>query len=206
MFRKIKNMFRKNKRWYKIDQHQKNKISSALVDLRDDIKSNSKQVEVFKGMYDNGTIYFEPYCVYAYVNHVIIFHDPTINKDFYISKSTADVRLSGIYLNTYTYRSHVEGIFQLDEQVNEIPINSIYGLYFIKLGYLNGLIFQKSTITSINPTVTDAEIKYANAESYSDEHNIIATQATQIAIPERGGSRKRRLRKKKSKTKKNKRI
>jgi hypothetical protein len=196
-------MFRKNKKWYKIDQHQKNKISSALVDLRYDINSN--KVEVFKGMYDNGTIYFEPYCVYAYVNHVSIFHDLTINKDVYISESTADVRLAGIYLNTYTYRSHVEGIFQLDEQVNEIPINSIYGLYFIKLGYLNGLIFQKSTITS-NLTVTDAEIKYANAESYSDEHSIIATQATQINTPERGGSRKRRLRKKKSKTKKNKRI
>ena len=74
------------------------------------------------------------------------------------------------------------------------------------MGYLNGLIFQKSTITSINHTVTDAEIEYVDAESYSDEHNIIATQATQINTPEQGGSRKRRLRKKKSKTKKNKRI
>jgi len=82
--------------------------------------------------------------------------------------------------------------------------------FFIKLGYLTGSIFQKSTINSINPT--DAE--NILAESYSDETGETEIYANsnepmQIAIPivpERGGSRKRRFRKKKSKTKKNKRI
>ena len=195
-------MFQKNKK-YRIDQHQKNKILDAFYHLNEDI--NSKQVEVFKGMYSNGSIYFEPGGVYAYVNDVIIANDPETNKTFYITPPTTKLHLAGIYLNTYTYRSHVEGIFQIDERDKKIPIQSdIHGFFFIKLGYLTGSIFQKSTINSINPTdaenvLADAEIVLADGESYSDK-TIIATPK------ELGGSRKKRLRKKKSKTKKNKKI
>ena len=201
-------MFQKNKK-YRIDQHQKNKILDAFYHLNEDI--NSKQVEVFKGMYSNGSIYFEPGGVYAYVNDVIIANDPETNKTFYITPPTTKLHLAGIYLNTYTYRSHVEGIFQIDERDKKIPIQSdIHGFFFIKLGYLTGSIFQKSTINSINPT--DAE--NVLAESYSNETGETGIYANpnepmQIAIPivpERGGSRKKRLRKKKSKTKKNKKI
>jgi len=201
-------MFRKNKK-YRIDQQQKNKILNAFYDLYNDINFYSKQVEVFKGMYSNGSISLEPGSVYAYVNDVIRVDDTETNNFFYITSPTSKVDLAGIFLNTY--KSSYKGIFQIDERVKEIPIQSdIHGFFFIKLGYLTGSIFQKSTINSINPT--DAE--NILAESYSDETGETEIYANsnepmQIAIPivpERGGSRKRRFRKKKSKTKKNKRI
>ena len=119
--------------------------------------------------------------------------------------------LAGIFLNTYKSSSRYKGIFQIDESVKEIPIQSdIHGFFFIKLGYLTGSIFQKSTINSINPT--DAE--NVLSESYSDETGETEIYANpkepmQIAIPivpERGGSHKKRLCKRKSKTRKNKRI
>lgn len=197
-------MFQK-KRWHRIDQQQKNKILNAFDDLYKDINFYTKQVEVYKGMYSNGSIFFEPGSVYAYVNDVIRVDDTETNNFFYITSPTSKVDLAGIYLNTNKSGSRYKGIFQIDERVKKIPIQSdIHGFFFIKLGYLIGSIFQKSTIHSINPTDAENVLAESYYETNETETNIYANpkEPMQIAIPERGGSRKKRLHKKKSKTKK----